>query len=158
MNADYQNIRWGLAFVRKSLLPASQTWTEVSYYTYVIGENQKTYYKAKQKDFPIDLSSIKSYPVLPSFIGCNLEIKPDQSVFIDWEGKYFIGKKNCFNLQPENINIIHKETSENEKSSISSPNTKFNGNEIPSSSIEKFKEKVKLYQEKIDYEQYRKAS
>jgi hypothetical protein len=110
IKTDEETVRWGLAFVRKSPLPAEGTWTEVPYYTYIIGDN-KTYYKAKQKDFPVELTAIESYPVLDSFVPCNYEIKPAQSVFIDWRGNYFIGKTECFNLQPENITVIYRDNS-----------------------------------------------
>ncbi|MDR2472396.1 MAG: hypothetical protein LBD53_02370 [Tannerella sp.] len=109
MKTRENNIRWGLAFVRKTLLPAEGTWTEVPYYTYEINGDRSTYYKAQCKDFPIDLKAIESYPILESFVACNYEIRPDQSVFIDWIGNYFIGKEDCFNIQPENITIIYRE-------------------------------------------------
>lgn len=82
--------------MRKSPLPPDQTWTEVPFYTYLIGENKEIFYTAMREDRPVSLEAIKSFPVanLINFPAGVVEIEPDEAVFIDWEGNYFIGKES----------------------------------------------------------------
>jgi hypothetical protein len=91
MNAEPQNPKWGLAYVRKSPLPPDQIWTEAPFYTYLIGEDKRQLYKAMRKDRPVSAEEVERFPVW-SFTDSPVAIKPDEAVFIDWEGNYFIGK------------------------------------------------------------------
>jgi hypothetical protein len=113
MNIKSQDTEWGLAFIRESPLPPDQTWTEVPFYTYLMRQDKETFYKAMRKDRPVDITAIKSYPVL-SFVDFSIEIKPEQAVFVDWEGNYFIDKENSVDLK--NRTIVH----ENKVNKISS--------------------------------------
>jgi hypothetical protein len=107
MKTDTKKNQWGLAFVSETSLPPEQTWREVPYFTYLINKGRKTYYVGKREDRPITIEAIESYPVLPSFTGSTVEIKMDETVFLDWKGNYFIGKKDSFEL-PEERKIIYR--------------------------------------------------
>ncbi|MDR2384091.1 MAG: hypothetical protein LBD80_00315 [Tannerella sp.] len=117
MNINFKNERWGLAYVRKTPLPPDQTWREVPFYTYLADRDENKYYKAKHKDRPIDIDAIESYLVI-SFIFSFIEIKPDETVFIDWEGNYFIGKEDSLEL-PANRNIIYLDKIQTMKKTVS---------------------------------------
>jgi hypothetical protein len=105
-DTEHQNQKWGLAYVRKSPLPPDRTWTEAPFYTYLTGEDGTIFYRAMRKDRPVSVEAIESFPVL-SFIGSPVEIKPDEAVFIDWEGNYFIGKESDVE-RPVDRNIIYR--------------------------------------------------
>jgi hypothetical protein len=102
MKTNYQNQKWGLAFVRKSPLPPKLTWTEVPFYTYLTEMDDTKYYRAMQVDCPIDIEAIKSYPVYDIKI-LSILIEQDETVFIDWKGDYFIDKENCRNLSDDRL-------------------------------------------------------
>lgn len=106
MNVNPENQKWGVAFVIKSPLPPQNTWTEVPFYTYLIEEGRTKIYRAMQKDCPIDIDAVKSYPVI-DFSFATVPIKFDESVFIDWEGNYFIGKEDSYEL-PVDRNYIYR--------------------------------------------------
>jgi hypothetical protein len=94
--------------VRKSPLPPDQTWTEVPFYTYFVEQDTKKFCKAMREDRPVDIDAIESYPVI-SFVNTNTYISPDETVFIDWEGNYFIAKEDGIEL-PTPRNIIYTES------------------------------------------------
>jgi hypothetical protein len=106
MNLDTEKNNWGVAFVRETPLPPYQTWRPVPYYTYLIDEDRTKYYIGKRKDRPINIEAIKSSPIL-SFIFSTEKIEMDETVFLDWEGNYFIGKKDSLKLS-EGRNIIYR--------------------------------------------------
>lgn len=103
MNTDNLGYRWGLAYVRKSPLPPNKTWMEVPFYTYLIEQGPDCFYKAMREDRPVDIEAITSYPVLQSFVGTNTYISPDETVYIDWEGNYFIAKEGRTDLTGRRI-------------------------------------------------------
>jgi hypothetical protein len=110
MNTDFNNISWGLAFVRETPLPPYKKWREVMYFTYIINGaaiDKTKFYIGKRADRTINIEAIKSRPVLDSFLNNNIKISTDETIFIDWNGNYFIGKKRDYYL-PQNRVIIHR--------------------------------------------------
>jgi len=97
MNPNSQNKKWKLAFVRKSPLPPEDTWTEVPFFTCMADQDASKYYIAMQEDSPVNVEAIKSYPFYDFQIS-SIKIEPDETVFIDWEGNYIIGKEDSYKM------------------------------------------------------------